>query len=185
MLMSRDSIALALACALMAACTPTPEWTRERQASVTERTFASASAAATVSAAEASLRRAFGRSVSFEYRDDGFVARRFANDFFLIGGTQATYTFDFMAKPSAGTASARLLIYSDTTTITTLGPIAGGASLWHQEGADALFFLRLESILRNQPDLWLTCPEARQSAKLPSFGFEPICLGTGDDRAAR
>ncbi|HMO63991.1 MAG TPA: hypothetical protein PKE47_01975 [Verrucomicrobiota bacterium] len=174
--------ALALAAA---GSPPAPEWTRERQAAVTERRLAGTTPAAAASAAEQSLRRAFGRDVRFEYRPNGFVARRFATEFFLIGGSQGTYTFDFQAEPAATGTRARVLMYSDITTITNLGPLPGSQTLWTPEGAYQLFFRRLESFAYRQPDRWLTCPEARRSPDLPRFGLEPLCSGTGDDRAAR
>jgi hypothetical protein len=167
--------------ALTAACTPLPEWTRERQTLVTTRTFSSASPQQIERAAEQVLKLADRTDVTFEYRPGGFRAARTYGAYFVIGAVMGTYYFEFQSLPAGKGTKAEMRIYSDSTSFTSMGPIPANASLWQLEGAYALFFQRLQSVLdSNTP--WVTCAEAPKALGQNSTHFEPLCVSATDSR---
>lgn len=169
--------ALILSFAVLTSSCGAPEnWTREQQESITTRSFPGQSTAQIVEAAETVLRLAGGENIRFDYRSSGFVARRSAAAFFIIGGQLGDYVFDF----SAQTGRAELRIIYNTSAVTTLGVLPANTEVSQVEGSYALFFSRLAYLL-GRNDTWVPCDNARRDLNLRT-SFEALCLNAPDLR---
>lgn len=162
----------------LAACSAPEPWTREDQARATNASFPGHTSSEIVDAAEQVLRLADPDGVTFEYRDNGFVASRSAAAFFIIGGQLGQYIFDFSTEGS----SAELRAYSNTSAVTTMGVLPQGQVLAQEETLYALFFSRMRVLLDGEGE-WVPCLHAARTLGTRG-GPDALCLNAEDTMPA-
>lgn len=171
----RGKSATILLVALAACVAQEPEWTRERQSSVTTHKFDGYSSAQIIRAAETVMKLSDPGKVNFEFTPSGFTARRDASLYFIIGGQSGTYRFDTLAKGS----TLEVRVFADTSAITASGIFPPGGEMWKLSGVYTLFFARVQHVL-DQKSPWITCENAKKTLALPAVDFEPLCISAQD-----
>lgn len=156
-------------------CVEAPPWTRERQDSLTVQLLPVAPAAA-IRAAEKAVREIDPRSVTLDYRDDGFVATRSFFTYMVIAAAQGSYTYAVTAEPAAGGSRLTAKIYADVNTITATGTSPGAANMWQAEESYMLLHERIR-FHAGLSDAWVSCDNAPKALGTGQLGYEPLCLG--------
>lgn len=162
----------------LAACvSQEPEWTRERQASVTRHSFNGYSSSQIVKAAETVIRLSDPGKADFVYVGDGFSAKRDGSFYFVIGAQTGFYQFDAKARGD----TLELMVYAKTNAVTASGIIPGGDDLWKAPGIYSLVFSRVQHLLDKQSP-WYTCETAPKELGVRPYEIEPICVSAKDTK---
>lgn len=180
---------LVLLLGLTACVEQAPSWTREDQARNTTRQFRGHSSAQIIAAAEKVLRLADPQDVKFDYRSNGFVARRSVLAYYVIAAASGDYIFDFTVKGSTG----ELKIYPNMDALTPYSTLDGSggigagvmtipahASLSQTSAEYDLFFSRMSHLLGDDQK-WVGCDDAKATFGLPRARLEAMCLNADDN----
>lgn len=180
--------AIALFVGLVGCVAQQPSWTREDQARATTKQFPGHSRTEIIAAAEQVLRLADLEDVKFEYREDGFVARRAVLAYYVIAAATGDFIFDFTAKGS----TAELKIYSNFNSITPYASmnsggdvsanaltVPGNVSLSQSKVEYDLFFSRMSHLLGDK-QAWVGCGDVKTVFGVPKLQAEALCLNAKD-----
>lgn len=133
-----------------------PEWTRERAAAVTTRTYSSRTPEQVLQATEKALRASDPRKFSFDYGEDGFVAKRRMGSYFLIGAVYGTFDFRIKVRASGQGTVLEVKIYDNLNSVTASGGAPASGTLIELPDPYSMVFNRTERALGLRDD-WQAC----------------------------
>lgn len=168
------SLFLLTVLAFICSCTTaTQDWTREQQAAITTRAFPTLSVSEATSIAEKVVRAIRPDKMKFEYRSNGFLAKRGSFQYFVIGGAQLNYAYDVSVRPAGSGSVVELRVQSGGTALTSVGALPGAEGTVRAQAPYETIFRRMEYVAGTRPE-WTPCGAVQ--------GFnEPVCVSANDD----